>query len=451
MKHITIKTRIVLLSNLIFLFLICSIIIFLYLTFSITLNNQEERILIDEANHAANHISEEMKKNENLIEPHNLITANTNLAIYYNDGTTINVDMDPQILALKFNNEQIRKIKLNNKTFLIYDKAIYNKNELLAWIRVSRSLYYITSTLANIKVSLFISTPIFIGISVIVVIFLINKILVPVDKITKTANAFSERDLSRRLNIQETDDEIGRLAKTFNKMLTKIENSFQRERQFTSDASHELRTPITVIRTYGEEALKDNKPIKDYRKTIRNILNENKKMDHLISQLLFLAKSEENKNNLNIESIDLKVITEDVINTFKNIAKRKNIKFSLDIENNLKINADQLLITSLLMNLINNSIKYNKNNCFIKIRIFKENYYAKITIEDSGVGISEKDLPLIFNRFYKADDARNSEGAGIGLSIVKWIVDSHKGSIEAKSIVGKGTIFDIKLPINANS
>lgn len=166
---------------------------------------------------------------------------------------------------------------------------------------------------------------------------------------------------------------------------------------------------------------------------------------------MFLAKSEENKNNLNIESIDLKAITEDVVNAFKNISKRKNIKFFLDIENNLKINADQLLITSLLMNLINNSIKYNKNNGFIKIRIFKENYYAKITIEDSGIGISEKDLPLIFNRFYKTDDARNSDGAGIGLSIVKWIIDSHKGSIEAKSIEGKGTLFDIKFPINPNS
>ena len=103
------------------------------------------------------------------------------------------------------------------------------------------------------------------------------------------------------------------------------------------------------------------------------------------------------------------------------------------------------------MNLINNSIKYNKNNGFIKIRIFKENDYVKITIEDNGVGISEKDLPLIFNRFYKTDDARNSDGAGIGLSIVKWIVDSHKGSIEAKSVEGKGTLFDIKLPINPNS
>lgn len=290
MKHITIKTRIVLLSNLIFLFLICAIIIFLYLTFSITLNNQEEKILIDEANHAANHISEEIKKNENLIEPHNLITANTNLAIFYNDGTTINVDTDPQILSLKFGNEQLRKMKLNNKTFLIYDKAIYDKNELLAWIRVSRSLFYITGTLTDIKVSLLISTPIFIGISVILVIFLINKILVPIDKITKTANDFSERDLSRRLDIPETDDEIGRLAKTFNQMLIKIENSFQRERQFTSDASHELKTPITVIRTYGEEALKDNKAIKDYKKTIRSILNENKKMDHLISQAFVFSQ-----------------------------------------------------------------------------------------------------------------------------------------------------------------
>jgi len=450
MKRITIKTRIVLLSNLIFLFFICTIIIFLYLTFSVTLYNQEKRILIDEANHAADHISETLEKNGNVFEPHLLITKNTSLIFFYNDGTIINTDAEPQIVSLKFNNEQFREIKLNNKTFFVYDKAIYNKDVLLARIRVSRSLAYIAGTLTNIKITIFLFTPLFIGVSMIIVIFLINKILVPIDKITKTVNAISEKNLSERLNIPETEDEVGRLAKTFNQMLYKIENSFQRERQFTSNASHELRTPVTVIRTYAEEALKHNKEIKDYKKIIGNILKENKKMDYLISQLLFLARSDENKNNLNMELIDLKIIFEDVIHTFKNILIRKNIKISFETEDSLKIKADQLLITHLLINLLNNSIKYNKSNGFIKIIIFKENNYVKITIEDNGIGIPEKDLPLIFNRFYKADSARTSEGSGIGLSIVKWIVDSHKGSIEVKSIVGKGTLFDIKLPINTN-
>lgn len=450
MKHITIKTRIVLLSNLIFLFFICAIIIFLYLTFSVTLYNQEKRILIDEANHAADHISEALEKNKNVFEPHLLITKNTSLIFFYNDGTIINTDAEPQIVSLKFNNEQFREIKLNNKTFFVYDKAIYNKDVLLARIRVSRSLAYITGTLTNIKITIFLFTPLFIGVSIIIVIFLINKILVPIDKITKTVNAISEKNLSGRLNIPETEDEVGRLAKTFNQMLYKIENSFQRERQFTSNASHELRTPVTVIRTYAEEALKHNKDIKDYKKIIRNILKENKKMDYLISQLLFLARSDENKNNLNMELIDLKIIIEDVIHTFKNILIHKNIKISFETEDSLKIKADQLLITHLLINLLNNSIKYNKSNGFIRIIIFKENNYVKITIEDTGIGIPEKDLPLIFDRFYKVDSARTSEGSGIGLSIVKWIIDSHKGSIEVKSIVGKGTLFDIKLPINTN-
>lgn len=450
MSQISIKTRIVLLSNLLFLFLVSVIIIFLYLTFSITINKQEEKILIDEAYHAAEHIRVALIKNENIYDPQELITKNTSLSIYYDDGTIVSTDIEPQILKLKFNNEQIRKIKLNDKTFLVYDKIIYNKETILAKIRVSKSLSYLNSSLTNIKIALLLSTPLFFGIFIIVITLLINKILMPVDKITKTASNFSEKDLSKRLDLPETDDEIGRLTKTFNKMLSKIENSFNQERQFTSDASHELRTPLSVIRINAEEALKNNKDIKIYKKTIRNILKENKKMDYLISQLLFLAWSDQNINNLNIESIDLKVITEDTINSFKNISKRRNIKFFFEIEDSLKIKADQLLITSLLINLISNSIKYNKNNGFVKIKITKDNYYAKISIEDSGIGIPEKDLPLIFNRFYRTDYTRNNEGSGVGLSIVKWIVDSHKGSIEVKSVPGEGTLFKIELPINTN-
>ncbi|MCL4418356.1 MAG: HAMP domain-containing histidine kinase [Actinobacteria bacterium] len=448
MSHVSIKTKIVVLSNLLFLFLVTAIIIFLYFTFSITLYKQEEKILIDEADHAAEHISIALTKNEKIYELHDLITKNTNLSIYYNDGKIVSADMESGIINLKFNNEQIRKIKLNDKTFLVYDKIIYDKETILAQIRVSRTLSYVDSSLTNIKIALVLSTPLFFAIFIIIISLLVNKILMPIDKLTKTANNFSEKDLSKRLDLPETDDEIGRLTKTFNKMLSKIETSFHRERQFTSDASHELRTPLSVIRVNAEEALKNNRDIKFYKKTIRNVLKENKKMDYLISQLLFLAWSDENVNNLNIETIDLKVITEDIINSFKNILKRRNIKFFFEFEDNLKIKADQLLITSLLINLIGNAIKFNKNNGFVKIKITKDNYHAKISIEDSGIGIPEKDLPLIFNRFYKTDHTRNSEGSGVGLSIVKWIIDAHVGSIEVNSVPGEGTLFKIKLPIS---
>ncbi|MGZ5551489.1 MAG: HAMP domain-containing protein, partial [Nitrososphaeraceae archaeon] len=286
MSHISIKTRVVLLSNLLFVFLISAIIFFLYLTFSITLYKQEEKILLDEANHTAEYILAALIKNEKISQPRELITKNTSLSIYYNDGTFISTGDEPQILTLEFNSEQIRKLKINDKTFLVYDKVIYNDEKALAHIRISRMLSYVTNTLTNIKIALILSTPLFLEIFIIVITLLINRILMPVDKITKTANSFSEKDLSKRVDLPETDDEIGRLIKTFNKMLSRIENSFHQERQFTSDASHELRTPLSIIRVNAEEALKNNKDIKIYKKTIRNILKENKKMDYLISQLL---------------------------------------------------------------------------------------------------------------------------------------------------------------------
>jgi heavy metal sensor kinase len=448
MSHFSIKTRVVLLSNLLFVFLISAIIVFLYITFSITLYKQEEKILLDEANHSVEYILAALINNEKITQPRELITKNTNLSIYYNDGTFSSTGDEPQILALEIRSEQIRRININDKTFLVYDKVIYNDEQALARIRISRTLSYVTNTLTNIRIALILSTPLFLEIFIIVITLLINRVLMPVDKITKTANTFSDKDLRKRVDLPETDDEIGRLIKTFNKMLSKIENSFHQERQFTSDASHELRTPLSIIRVNAEEALKNNKDIKIYNKAMRNIIKENKKMDHLISQLLFLARSDENAITLNIEKVDLKVITEDIVNSFKNISKRKNIKFSLEIKESVKIKADQLLITSLLINLISNSIKYNNNNGFVKIKIIKDDHYAKITIEDSGIGIPQKDLPLIFNRFYRTDNTRNSEGSGVGLSIVKWIVDSHKGSIEVSSVPDEGTSFKIELPVN---
>ncbi|MBM3705123.1 MAG: HAMP domain-containing histidine kinase [Actinobacteria bacterium] len=446
----SIKTRIILLSNLVFLLTACIIVVFLYFAFAIALSNQEKKILTEEANHAAGHIREFLSKNESPEDLQDLITTSTSLSIIYSDGTIFNTGMDPRIIDLDFTSEQIRKVKLSDESFIVYDKVIVSESEISAKVRLSRSLLHINSTLTNVKIAIFTSGPLFFGILIIISLLLVNKILLPVDILTKTATTFSEKDLSRRIDIPATDDEIGRLIKTFNNMLSKIENSFIRIRQFTSDASHELRTPLTVIRADVEEALKSRGEIKSYRKTLKEIMKESQKMDHLISQLLFLTRSEENIRNLNIEDIDLSIVIKSVMNTVKNSARQKNIRFFLEGEENLKIKADQLLVTSLIMNLLNNSIKYNKNNGFVKIKTSRSPEYAEISIEDSGIGIPEKDLPLIFNRFYKTSITGSTDGSGIGLSIVKWIVEAHKGTIEVESRLGEGAKFSIKLPVAIN-
>ncbi|MCL5073284.1 MAG: HAMP domain-containing histidine kinase, partial [Actinobacteria bacterium] len=255
-------------------------------------------------------------------------------------------------------------------------------------------------------------------------------------------------DLSRRIKIPITNDEIGRLARTFNKMIARLEDTFNREKRFTSDASHELRTPITIISAKAEAALTKSKKIEDYRKALKVIIRETKRVSFLLSQLLLLARSDEGKSILNIEKIDLKMIIESIIIEMKDKAEQKNIRLSLTSEQNLIIKADQTFITMLFLNIIENSIKYNKKGGFINISFSKEDDYAKVIIEDSGIGISDENLIHIFDRFYRVSESRADKGSGLGLSIVKEIVEVHKGQIKIDSKLGKGTKFEISLPVN---
>ena len=413
----------------------------------------EENLIKDEISHILNNLvinydNNDYSYNLNMI---GLLGPKTGLIIFDLSGNAVFGDTGTEITDLPIEDERFRELTLDDLGALIYfDEPIYFKDEIVGWLRVNRSISHIKNTLFNIRVVIFTATPIYILFATLSSLFLTSRALTPIDSITKTANIIEKGDLSKRITIPKVNDEVGRLARTFNKMIERIENSFNKEKRFTADASHELKTPISVISATAEEALIGDNKTEDYKKAFRAIIDESKNVSFLISQLLFLVRSEEGKEYLNLEKISLTLIAESVVNQIKDLAKRKDIKMSINSTQDFKLMVDQTLITVLFLNIIKNSIEYSKNGGFINIRLFKKENNVIIIFKDNGIGISKEDLPYVFDRFYQVSRARTGKGSGIGLAIVKEITELHNGKITIKSKLGKGSQVKVSLPLKFN-
>lgn len=385
-----------------------------------------------------------------IAEPYRIVATNTFFVVFDKNGNKgLEGEALPEIVNLEIKDEAIRYISVGGQRWAIYDKSVVAAGQTLGYIRVGRSLQETIYALGNLKTILFISVPLYIVLASIGGFFLADRALRPIDYITKTARDISRSHLSKRLQMPKTEDEVGRLSTTFNEMLDRLEASFKKERQFTSDASHELRTPVAIISAQAEQglALLKSRQNKECADAFMSIQAECRKMSYLISQLLMLNKSDEGKYELNLETLDLNLITEEVANEFKSLSSRKEIKIIFNSQDNILINADQTLITRMLINLVDNATRYTSSGGTVEISLLKENDYAVIKVSDTGKGIEKKDIDHIFDRFYQANEARNGLGSGLGLSIVKWIVQVHKGEVSVESEPGKGSIFTVRLPM----
>ena len=237
---------------------------------------------------------------------------------------------------------------------------------------------------------------------------------------------------------------MGRLAGAFNGMLARLEDSFQREKQFTSDASHELRTPVSVIMAYAEN-LAAHTPDRETVEQASAILTESRRMHSIIAQLLALTRGYEGKYQLSLEEITLAEMVSDVLAELTEEAAAGGITLIEQVPPRIQLSADQSLMTQLLLNLVENGIKYGKTGGTVAVSALEQDGHILLTIQDDGIGIGEKDLPHIFDRFYRADQARDRSGSGLGLSIVKWIVELHGWTIQAASEPGRGTRFTIQI------
>ena len=282
--------------------------------------------------------------------------------------------------------------------------------------------------------------------------FLASRALKAIDLISVTAEKISQSNLSQRIRVNEgREDEIGRLVKTLNSLLDRLENSFYRQKQFNADVSHELKTPISVIKAQIEEAIDSEKKLtSDQKNILLTIKKQIEQMNQLVSQMLLLAKVDGKNIKPDKEEFDLNVVVDAVIEEMNNLASEKNISIKKEIREGqeFRMKADLSLITQLLLNLIDNALKYSKDSGKIKIILTKLDGFYRLNIIDDGIGIAEEDLDDIFKRFYRVDKSRSREygGTGLGLSICSWIVKIHGGEINVKSSLKKGSNFEILLP-----
>lgn len=372
------------------------------------------------------------------------------LAVYNNDGTLI-AGLNPvQMPDTPFRSELLQTVTNGSQTWYVFDLQLRPARlENSIWLRGSTSLSSIYATRDEILWQCALLFPFLILLSAFGGYLITKKAFQPVKQITAAAERIgSGSDLSQRINLNKADPEIMQLAQTFDSMFSRLEKSFDAERQFTADASHELRTPAAAIIAQAEYALKQQAQPAEKDEALQKILAQARKMSRLLAQLLMLARADANKIQFEIEKFDFSEMAEIVIEETQQIAGAKEITVNAAIEPEVCVEGDQTLLMRLLLNLLDNAVKYTENGGKIDFTLHKEKGSVICSVKDTGCGIAPEELPKIWRRFYQAESShRNSSGAGLGLSMVQWIANLHGGTITAESTPGEGSTFTFTLPL----
>jgi heavy metal sensor kinase len=279
--------------------------------------------------------------------------------------------------------------------------------------------------------------------------WLSGRSLAPVKRIIDTAERIGVGSLSQRLEVPRPRDELRRLTEALNAMLERIETSFKRITQFTADASHDLRTPVTVIRTVAEVTLRKPRTNEQYTEALAKILRTSEETTSLLENLLTLARADAGAMGMELRLIDLDAHVRKAQEHAILLAGGKSLDIDMRTPGGpIWVRADAIAIDRLLLILLDNAIKYTPEGGFCEIELLAGSDEIQILIRDSGIGIAEHELGLIFERSYRTDSARSREtrGAGLGLAIARWIAEMHGGTITAESQVGTGSLFRVSLP-----
>jgi two-component system heavy metal sensor histidine kinase CusS len=276
-----------------------------------------------------------------------------------------------------------------------------------------------------------------------------RRALQPVDAITHAAQSISIENLSQRLEVPAAGDELARLSETWNNMLARLEGAVKRLSQFTADASHELRTPITLIRATAELTLRRERSPETYREALRHIIDDSDRTTRLIEDLLLLARADAGLPGLPLDRVELTPLVRDVCEQGQVLAQERQLEISAEApEQPVYVDANDPALRRLLLLLVDNAVKYTPAGGRITVSVGMESSGATVTVRDTGIGIPDSALPHVFERFYRVDESRNRDagGAGLGLSIAQWIAQRHHASLEAESVVGQGSAFRVRFP-----
>lgn len=326
---------------------------------------------------------------------------------------------------------------------------ILENKKIISIVQVGSSLEEFEDTMKRLLIIMIISIITSISVTIVVGYFMAKKTMKPVDQIRRAAVNISSNNLDERIDIKGRKDELGRLAETFNAMISRLKDSFQRINQFSIDVSHELKTPLTILKGETELALRKERTNDEYKRSMQSNLEEIDRMSRIIDDLLLLSKAETKDIGMNLEKVDLRDLLADVCMNMKLFGENKGVEIIARELEDIRLVGDELKLRRMITNVVENAIKYGHRGGHVIVSSYKQNGFACVNVEDDGPGISPGDIKYIFDRFYRADRSRKREsGSGLGLSISKWIAEAHKGSIDVQSRPAAGSVFTIKLPMS---
>lgn len=346
--------------------------------------------------------------------------------------------------------EKVRRVKYKKDNYYVYNKYLHG-NQLDGLILLGQANEDANKTVLNriVNMSLFI-LPVLAVLAIVGGYFLAGCFLSPIRKINASVESITDgNDLSKRIELGETKDELYTLGDSFNKMFSRLERSFEEEKQFTSDVSHELRTPVATILAQSELTLEKERSVEEYKNSLSVIKRQSIRMKKIVEQMLQFSRLERLDTLPNPEDVELSLLLQNIVEE-QSIVGNRSITLHSDIEKNITVFGNSSLLTMLINNLISNAFRYGKDNGNIYISLKQNDSEVILTVKDDGIGINEEAKDKIFNRFYQADTARtvrDSEyGIGLGLPMVATIAKLHGGVVEVESKLGEGSTFVFKIP-----
>jgi two-component system, OmpR family, sensor kinase len=292
--------------------------------------------------------------------------------------------------------------------------------------------------------------PVVIVIAVGVGLYLVKKSFVKINQVIETAKRISADRMHDRIPEHNVQDEVGKLISTFNEMISRLDLSFQQMKQFSADVSHELRTSLTVLRTQLESALESNLADDEMKEIVADCLDEALRMSTIVESLLLLARADAGQEAIPKKPVDLQILVRNVFEESVFLASAKSITVTLQQFDKAIVMGDEQRLRQMILNMIDNAIKYGHEHGRIQVGLTAQGGSAKITVFDDGIGIPENEIGRIFDRFYRVDRARSRGlgGSGLGLSISRWIAEAHGGQITVTSELNKGSVFTVLLPLS---
>ena len=384
---------------------------------------------------------------------HNSISVNPVFVEFYDTNKQL-IDKSPnlknsniQLLATNQNNK-FTDTKLNGIPIRQIQTGIINKDQVVGYLVVAMSLedFEIVQILKNI---LLISYPLILILLFLIARFLAGRSIKPVSTIIDTSSQITKDNLKSRIPLPINKDELFVLSQNINNLLDRVENAIEREKQFTSDASHELRTPLAVIKGTMEVLIRKPRNQHEYEEKINFCISEVNRLNHMVDQLLLLARFENQKQNIKNETIYLNAIILDNLTRFSEKIESKKIKIITSFSDDYYIQSDNYLVSIIISNLLSNAIKYSDSAGEIRIKLSQNEHHITFSISDNGIGIAPDDMNKIFNSFYRSDVINHAQikGTGLGLSIVKRLCDLLKFEISVDSKLNVGTTFSLSFSL----